>query len=436
MTKRLEYILSGTSYTRVHAAMEQPEMVSMFNDIFSVVGRDTNHKFGLLYNAFTEPGFGKNLRQFPCLDSIHADSGGLQIITQGLSATKEIKDNIYKNQATYADLGMCFDEIPIKTSGTTSGRNDTSNRFFDMDGLEQAARETGGNIARQIEVFLEEKSTCKPILIAQGNCYDTYMRWVDYILQEIPQDMQQYIGGVAMGGAALGTGSLEDIERAFIYTQLPLEKKHLHVLGVGSVKRLLPYLVFMKNGSYEGASVSYDSTTHSSGVELGNYFTDGSMQSFNRSFSTVYETMFAESAAIREHGVDPKEFHRCLNTGKTAYLATGGNAETFYSIRLSVIIGSVLNFCKTVDKLLESDKEFAKVVASDHSLAPLNALFDVTTVNAYNRWKGHVGRYVKTNRIGSSQPMTLGNLVPDVQHATKVLEKPKAKRTVTPPLDL
>lgn len=410
MTKRLEYILSGTSYTRVHAAMDQPEMVSMFNDIFSVVGKQSNHKFGLLYNAFTEPGFGKNLKQFDCLDSIHADSGGLQIITQGLSATPEVKDKIYRNQATYADLGMCFDEIPIKTTGATSGRNDTSNRFFDMDGLEDAARETGRNIARQIEVFLEEKSSCKPILIAQGNCYDTYMQWVDFILKEIPQDMQKYIGGVAMGGAALGTGSLEDIERAFIYTQLPLEKTHLHVLGVGSIKRLLPYLVFMKNGLYEGASVSYDSTTHSSGVELGNYFANGSMQSFTRTYSPVYETMFNESNIIREHGVDPKEFFRCLNTGKTAYVDTGGNVETFYSIRLSVIIGSVLNFCKTVDKLLDSEKAFARVVSTDKSLLPLNALFDVRNVNDYNRWKAVVGRYVKSNRISSAQPATLEDM--------------------------
>ncbi len=352
--KKLEYILSGTSYTRVHAAMDDKDMVDLFNRIFSVVGERTNHKFGLLYNAFTEPGFGKNLKQFTSLDSIHADSGGLQIITQGLTATPEIKDKIYKNQATYADLGMCFDEIPIKTSGETSGRNDTTNRFFDMDNLEQAARLTGRNIARQIEIFATEQSSCKPILIAQGNCYETYMQWVDYILQEIPKDMHQYIGGVAMGGAALGTGSLEDIERAFIFTQLPLEKKHLHVLGVGAVKRMLPYIVFIKNGMYDGVSVSYDSTTHSSGVELGNYFVNDTMNSFTRVGSKLYKTMLSDTQTIIDTGVDAKEFMRCLNTGKTKWVASGGDVKTFYSIRLSTIISSVTNFCKTIDKILES----------------------------------------------------------------------------------
>jgi hypothetical protein len=409
--KRLEYILSGTSYTRVHAGMDRPELVSMFNDIFSVVGKETNHKFGLLYNAFTEPGFGKNLKQFTFIDSIHADSGGLQIITQGLNATTDIKDKIYRNQATYADLGMCFDEIPVKTSGATSGRNDTNNRFFDIEGLEQAAKETGKNIARQIEVFLDEKSSCKPILIAQGNCYDTYMRWVDYILSEIPKDMQKHIGGVAMGGAALGTGSLEDIERAFIYTQLPMEKTHLHVLGVGSIKRLMPYMVFMKNGLYENASVSYDSTTHSSGIELGNYFANGAMQSFTRTYSPVYDIMFEQSNRIVESGVDQKEFFRCLNTGKTAYLASGGDEATFYKIRLTTIIGSVVNFCKTVDKLFESEKEFSRMLSTDKALLPLNSLFDVKDINDYNRWKAVVGRFVKTNRIKATQPTTLEDLL-------------------------
>lgn len=405
--KKLEYILSGTSYTRVHAAMDDKDMVDLFNRIFSVVGERTNHKFGLLYNAFTEPGFGKNLKQFTSLDSIHADSGGLQIITQGLTATPEIKDKIYKNQATYADLGMCFDEIPIKTSGETSGRNDTTNRFFDMDNLEQAARLTGRNIARQIEIFATEQSTCKPILIAQGNCYETYMQWVDYILQEIPKDMHQYIGGIAMGGAALGTGSLEDIERAFIFTQLPLEKKHLHVLGVGSVKRMLPYIVFIKNGMYDGVSVSYDSTTHSSGVELGNYFANDTMNSFTRTYSRVYETMFNDTRTIVDTGADLNEFMRCLNTGKTKWVDNGGDVKTFYSIRLSTIVSSVTNFCKTIDTILETDKGFNAAVSKDKALAPLNSLFDVKDINGYNKWKATVGRYVKSNRISASQPTSL-----------------------------
>jgi hypothetical protein len=396
--KRLEYILSGTSYTRIHSAMDRADVVATANRLFGAVAERTNHKFGLLYNAFTEPGFGKNLEQFD-VDSIHADSGGLQIITQGLTATPEIKDKIYRNQATHANLGMCFDEIPIKTTGATSGRNDTTNRFFDTDNLQAMAKETGRNISRQIEVFLEEKSKCKPILIAQGNCYDTYMKWTECILGEIPKSMHEYIGGVAMGGAALGTGSLEDIERAFIFTQLPMEKKHLHILGVGSSKRLLPYLMFIKNGMYDGVSVSYDSTTHSSGIELGNYYHNGSMLNYSRVFNNVYMKLHSDCVDLSGHDIPVKEFFKVLNTGKMKYLDEGGNYSLFFTIRLSAIMGSVLNFCKYVDKLLESENELNNFLVSNKNLAPIKMLVNVKDLTSYNQWKSAVGRYVKSNRI-------------------------------------
>lgn len=405
--KKLEYILSGTSYTRIHGVMDKQHIVDLSNKLFSSVAKKTNHKFGLLYNAFTEPGFGKNLVQFD-VDSIHADSGGLQIITQGLTATQDIKDKIYRNQATHADLGMCFDEIPIKTVGATSGRNDTTNRFFDPDTLEEMARQTGKNIARQIEVFLEEKSKCKPILIAQGNCYDTYMRWVEYILDEIPPDKHQYIGGIAMGGAALGTGSLEDIERAFIFTQLPMEKKHLHILGVGSAKRILPYLMFIKNGMYDGVSVSYDSTTHSSGVELGNYFANGTMNSFTRHYSDTYDIMLKDVCELTGFDLAGKEFFNVLNSSKTKYLVEGtGDDSIFYGVRLGTIIASVTNFCHYIDSLLSSEKALNKLISSDKSLMPIKSLLDVKDLASYNEWRSSVGRFVKTNRIAGSKPNTL-----------------------------
>lgn len=407
MTKRLEYILSGTSYTRIHAVIDDPVVKPIIDKLMALPGRMTNHKFGLLYNAFTEAGFGPNLNKIPNLDSIHADSGGLQIITQGLTATDEIKKKIFKNQATHADLGMCFDEIPVTTVGATSGRNDTSNRFFDKENLKALATQTGKNIERQIDVFLEEKSKCKPILIAQGNCYDTYMEWVDTILAAIPQEKHKYIGGVAMGGAALGTGSLEDIERAFIYSQLQIEKTHLHVLGVGAIKRMLPYVTFMKNGLYEDASVSYDSTTHSSGIELGNYFKNGSMNSFSRSFNKVYHMMYADAMALHDANISLEKFFKLLNSSKTKWAEAGEDLPTFYTVRLSSIIASVINFCQYLDNIVANESAFLEFVGSDKSLTPFLSLVDVKSLSDYNRWKASVGRYVKTNRIASQQPASL-----------------------------
>ncbi len=405
--KRLEYILSGTSYTRMHAVIDDPVVKPIIDHLMSLPGKMTNHKFGLLYNAFTEAGFGPNLKKVNGIDSIHADSGGLQIITQGLTATDEIKKKIFKNQATYADLGMCFDEIPIKTVGATSGRNDTTNRFFDHENLVAMATQTGKNIESQIDVYLEEKSDCKPILIAQGNCYDTYMEWVDTILKAIPKEKHQYIGGVAMGGAALGTGSLEDIERAFIYSQLQIEKTHLHVLGVGSIKRMLPYVTFMNNGLYGNSSVSYDSTTHASGIELGNYFSDGSMMTFTRHFNKTYHKMYADSQQLYNANISLEKFFKLINSSKTKWLEAGEHLPTFYAVRLSCIIAAVVNFCKYLDNIVADQNAFNSFVGSDKSLAPFLSLVDVKNLSDYNRWKASAGRYVRTNRISANQPTSL-----------------------------
>ena len=60
-----------------------------------------------------------------------------------------------------------------------------------------------------------------------------------------------------MGSAALGMGQLEDVKRAFYVTQMPYTRPfHLHVLGVGALRRILPYICFSQSGLYEGIDIS------------------------------------------------------------------------------------------------------------------------------------------------------------------------------------
>lgn len=402
MVPTLEYIMSGTSYTRMVTAddFDDTELLVMLDKIYGRIPQLTDHKFGILYNAFTEPRASKTIVKLKSLHSIHADSGGLQIITRGMSATDLIKDKIYRNQAEYADLGMCFDEIPIDVVGDSSARNDIFNRIFDVTLLESKARETGRNITRQIEIFLEEKSKCKPILIAQGNCYDTYMKWVDYILDEIPSDMHQYIGGVAMGGAALGTGMLEDIERAFIYSQLPIEKTHLHILGVGSVRRMLPYLAFMKNGLYTNESISYDSTTHSSGIELGSYFHGSRLKSYKRSFGSLHDTMYNESNLVYNVGIDIKELFKILNISRMGYEGNGGDGVIWRAARVAVISSSIINFCRHVDKIVKDDNMYFNA-CNTKGTEPVKGLLEVHNLRSFNKWKTHAGRFIKSSRVNT-----------------------------------
>jgi hypothetical protein len=311
-------------------------------------------------------------------------------------------------------MAMCQDEIPIGMTGATSGRNDVSNRWFKSDEMERYARLTGQNIKRQLEVFHEQESASKPILICQGNCYDSYMKWVDYCLQEIPQSEHKNIGGVAMGAAALGTGTLEDIERAFIYSQISQmdigEKKHLHVLGVGSAKRLMPYLIFLQSGLYDGVTMSYDSTTHTSGVELGLFYDKSFNQiSFNRQYSKIYETLFADLSELFDLSrFDPKSFHKIMNSGYTKYVEElGGNDYDFLNVRLAFTVKSINNFVRHIETLL-ADKDAVLDMARELKLySPAQYLYNVKTKSDFDSFMGHFKRHIKSNRVPSSAPNTL-----------------------------
>ena len=287
---KLEYVASGTSFMRLAnpSVSNNPALIKLINDIFHQFFDDQpGHTFSLLYNAWTESNFGERLSDFkPSIHNLHADSGGLQMITLAHNIPKgtnmsELREEVYAEQARWADVGMCFDEIPVITTGI-SDRNDTSNRYFDRENRHKYAQQTADNVKRQIEVFKATNSKCKPFMICQGGDLETYLEWINTILETVPKDDHSHIGGVAMGGAALGTGPLEDIQKAFFASQVPIRdengKLHLHILGVGSVARMIPYLIFLQNGLYGDVHVSYDSTTHTRGVETGLYYTPGTIK--------------------------------------------------------------------------------------------------------------------------------------------------------------
>lgn len=409
MSKRIEYIASGCNFMQLAGdKCQQPKHLEYIRGCFQYIQDNTQHRFGLLFNGLVEASFGGALINYkPAVHSIHVDSGGLQVVTLGKQVTPELKDGVYRIQAKYGDLGMSFDEIPVQIIGKKSSRLDTSNRIFRRDKLEDFARLSGKNIARQIEVFLEEKSLCRPILIAQGNCYDTYMLWVDYMLQEVPKDHHQYIGGVAMGAAALGTGFIEDVQRAFIFTQLPIKTTHLHILGVGAVRRLLPYLVFMTNGAYDGVTVSYDSTTHTSGIEQGRFYTaewksadvcrpkkidptslfSESTKSEFGTIPKIYGECWAEMQEVADlSSVTERDFMLAMNHGLTKYLSIGGTAWDFDRMRIAFVSRSIKNFCAHVDNLLSSEEELLKYADKGDVLGYIKYLMTVRTKRDFDCW--------------------------------------------------
>mgnify|MGYP003625576186 CR=1 FL=1 len=418
--RKLDYVVSGTSYMRfsnpsVAKDETNSQIINMLID--KLVTDVHSHKFSMLYNAHTESSFGDRFTVYkPHVNEIHADSGGLQIVTQGMVITDELKDKVYENQAKWADVGMCFDEIPVILTGGKSDRNDTKARFFDFENYEELARKTGRNVKRQLEIFDKAGSTCKPYIILQGNCIDTYLRWYELLMEEVPSEWHDRIGGVAMGAAALGTGPLEDVKRAFIASEIakiwPQEIMHLHVLGVGSIRRMLPYLVFCQNGLYDNVEISYDSTTHSRAVETGLYYMGKGTTKFNRKMSNLYREMYNNVQETVQLGVDLDEFHELMNTPSLKAKEKYGNLNTWIYVRTAFILMSIRNFMAHLESMMLDKDTLLKFTGKLKLDGQFRNLYNVTNREEYDAWENnqYLGGSMKSMAVGTEAPSSLEDL--------------------------
>lgn len=410
---QLVYIASGLGYTRLTLADldDKPEKREIIQKIFSKLNGDTDHHFGYLFNAWTEAKFGPRLEEYrPYVSETHCDSGGLQVITRGMQITPALRTEIYNTQSKYCDLAMCFDEIPVTTVGIASGRNDVTNRFFNVDSFEECARTTGKNLFEQIKVFEANQSKAKPLLIVQGNCSETYQQWTKFVLDEIPPEYHSSIGGVAMGGAALGTGSLEDIIRAFMVTQLPFEVKHLHILGIGSAIRLTPFLVFMQNGLYKDMRISYDSTTHTSGMVFGRFYSESGWLKFPNKYEdpVIHKQLYKEVVQQFDLGISYESFLDVLKNANGKYASETGNCKSdVVLIMTAFAAASIMNFMKHIDKLSQSRDNLLQYVGQYENPAIFNSLYNVKTLEDFRYWESFAGRRISSSRIAKQAPQTL-----------------------------
>lgn len=413
----LEYVASGSSYFKLmYAESLEPQNLDFFARTFGSLNNTHNHKISLLYNAYTEkrPGEWMGEHYRPLVHSIHGDSGGLQMITLGRTITTELKEEVYASQAKNSDIAMCFDVIPVRTlDAGRSERLDLSNRRFDRTQLESAARATGKNLRRQIDFFDEKNSKARTMLIAQGNDYDSYMKWVQYVVEELTPYHLSRIGGIAMGAAALGKGSLEDFKRAFYFTELPinLESKHLHLLGVGSVYRMIPQFIFMQNGLYENVEMSYDSTTHTSGVTQGRYYKDDLALNFTRAFDDNYRIVWEDiKRNFPFYNYDLNTFYEALNISSRTYQEKHGNIDPSLQTYGVFVSSAIKNFLAHVEKLQNSQAEIMKMSRGIDATA-FNALYSVHNKQDFDHWLRNVGPYVASEPVQEYvEPVTLGGL--------------------------
>ena len=412
----IEYVASGCAFWRLnHGCLDrQPDILDILNEHHKLLNKK-NHTFSLLYNAYTEKKFGEKFRRcYKNIDKIHADSGGLQAITTGVKTDDKFKQEVYENQGKWADIGMSFDEVPV-FSNDGSGTSDKlghATRYFDKELFEDYATKSANNLKKQIETFLDAGSECKPFFIAQGRDYETYMRWAE-IASDILGDLKQHVGGIAMGGLALGIGPLEEIERAFLYRDLPFEIPHkaVHILACGSFKKIAPTLLFLESGFYpENTHFSYDSTTHTSKPNYGNYtHSNGKTFILSRKMNEKYEVAVEDINKTLGTNIDVKEFFEGVNLGTEEYKNKYGNYGTIQYISMW-ITAQILQFKNIVDEYVET-QDLSIFIKKDSEIQIYEKLKEIKNKDDFYHWKKHYGRYLQSIAVADQKPASFQDLI-------------------------
>lgn len=418
---QLEYVASGPNYMKVSPlSMKDNDTFDFFIRNIEQMNRKIDHKFSFLYNAYTEKDHGPlmvQLKEKGAIHNIYGDSGGLQAVTRGLDITDKFKLRVYENQSLYCDKAMSFDEIPVKTLKAKSKKTDVHTRLFDINLLEPCARKSGRNLKEQIEMFVKDKTTAQPILIIQGNCYDSYMKWTEYAISEIPKELREYIGGVAISDTASGIGVLQDIKRAFYYTCLPWRPKnnHSHLLGVGSIIRMLPIVMFFQNGLYEDVWVSYDSTSHSSGVIQGRYFFPGGGMSKlglrkNHLYDKLYKDMHTKFEGLE---LSEDELHSALAGSSKKNDYNGLTQTRSFQIQSLFGLTNIYNFIEHLETLTKSKENLLHFLRKKNKMQyqSLKNLYSVTDKESFEYWEKHCKHGLSSKLVDPSASASLEEFI-------------------------
>lgn len=234
-------------------------------------------KISGLFNAYTEETFAHRVEEsgqpfhklFP--DGMYADSGGLQVVTQGKLITEIQRKKIYEIQAKYADYAMSFDEIPAKMIESVSPDGEIKReRIYLPDAVEQCGIDAGKNLKEQIAYFDSIGSKTKIFPIVQGVGFDDMSKYTLGMLSQLTPEETKHLECLAVGGIANEFELLERANNIFSIDIPEKLKNHFHALGVTGFRKLMPILIGARNGLLPGLKkLSFDSTTFTKSYLLG-----------------------------------------------------------------------------------------------------------------------------------------------------------------------
>ncbi len=425
----LEYVASapgrlGFTNQEIMASDEFRELLKMY---FGIIHRDRpkeEYDYAMLYNAYTEQEIPEKLETFGWFDAKtrYADSGGLQAITLGADITDEFKKSIYKNQCLNADIGMCFDEIPLHIASDGGSKIGSQNdRYLFENMIVPKGIETGQHINNHILEFRKyTESNAKVMAIGQGQDYDSYAKYIGAVVDNIDVENYEYIQGVSLSGACRGNNLFTNIDifNTVRHLDVPNQfKNHIHFLGAGTFSKIIPAIIMHQSGFLKDFKLSFDSTSHMSSYDFGFYqFYDPdtlktnmiSLSGKKRSaeVDNVYRTKIYEPyKELWDHigvtdledlfrytiytdldelkGVKPKEFRR--HSPKSMYV--------YHLVKIIYIHSQILDFNKVLNDYrlgrigldnMFSDKKFKKA---------LTLLKNVRDDQDYMEWAKITKRY-------------------------------------------
>lgn len=434
--KQLDYVISAVGmmgvFTPDHEAFWYPEykkatlsLMKSLNKRIAETCHNTKPLVSTLFNAYTEKNHVDEFKRLENLGSasVYADSGGLQIVTAGKSITNDIKNQIYKTQ-TYADYAMCFDVIPLSSVSLTRTRNERSNvgnKIFHSEQHQQAAFATGDNIKSQASFFRTVGAKTKVVIIVQGNDVQDMVDYFKNITTRLDDADYENIGGLAIADTCMGNGELESIKMLIAAKEIskichPNIKKHLHVLGVGSIYRMRPILYLLKSGYLNAFErVSYDSSSHTSTFQYGLLKVNGTCKSIgsyktpavDKHFRNVYN-LFSDT--FSEYVTEDKFIDNIFGDGKSDWKYSTIKNRVVETSDPDVIIPSLLcnaahtyfqihNFITNLDQVMLDEFGIQRTKGDWKKLMRINQLLAVKNDDDMSSWFAQNSGGIKTKGI-------------------------------------
>lgn len=285
---KIDYVFSGTNMLKMvplKVYTDESYLSRRVNTIsrgIKIIETNLNKRLSVtdvslsaLFNAYIEGNFGKfySGNGNSGFKNLYADSGGLQMITQGKTITDELKNEIYSAQDE-ADVAFCFDEIPVEKISeyvdlTSSNRANVSSKAFNAKRFDDCARKTAENVKHQ----LSKLDNAKVSYIIQGNTFKDMIHWFDIAHDVLGDDISK-LHGIALADTCMGNGELETCDMLYagarIFDKYPTLSRNVHLLGIGSGKRMLPAIILCHNGFMgENVVLSSDSSSQSMAYTMG-----------------------------------------------------------------------------------------------------------------------------------------------------------------------